>query len=495
MEASRAGQKLRLLRPPADRAFEQLYQRHAREVYQYALALLTNPADAEDVTQTTFLNAYRAFKRGERPHKPHNWLIAITHNVCRMRWRQAGARPREVALDEAPEPAATDHERPNLDEVLTALANLSFNQRAALVMRELEGRTYAEIAEILGLSVSAVETLIFRARRALREQLETSITCDEAERAISLQLDGRLPRADKAGLRAHLRTCKDCATFARSQRAQRAALKSFGAVPLPASLTSLFGGGAGAGSLVAAKLAAVGAAGVLVAGGSLEAAREIRAQPSPRAAVPVERAARPSLPPILVAAAALSSAEEQPSAHRARPLPRRVRPHAVPAVPRRARTHKTATVTKTKPKPKPAVTAASSHRATPAPPVRARGRGGAPGQLKPDPVVKPTSANAAPGRAESRVLRPGFLRSPKQPQKSFRPAPARRAQSAAPSKAPQLPPAAVAGRAQPEVPPHTPQSVPVATPAPATQPVAVEHAASPPASTNGGGRPLGGGRP
>src|SRR6185503_13155931 len=157
-----------IFKRPSDRAFEQLYKRHAREVYQYALALLANPADAEDVTQTTFLNAYRAFEKGERPHKPHNWLIAIAHNVCRMRWRQAGSRPREVALDEAPEPAALDDEQPDLDEVLTALAALSFNQRAAIVMRELEGRSYQEIAGVLGVSVSAVEALLFRARRNLQ---------------------------------------------------------------------------------------------------------------------------------------------------------------------------------------------------------------------------------------------------------------------------------------------------------------------------------------
>src|SRR5215210_1784217 len=123
MEASRATSRSRLRRSlrltplrskrQAEPAFEQLYKEHAREVYQYALALLANPADAEDATQTTFLNAYRAYQRGERPHKPHNWLIAITHNVCRMRWRQAGTRPREVALDEAPEPVALDHERPD----------------------------------------------------------------------------------------------------------------------------------------------------------------------------------------------------------------------------------------------------------------------------------------------------------------------------------------------------------------------------------------------
>jgi RNA polymerase sigma factor (sigma-70 family) len=168
MEASPARPRLRVLRHSADRAFEQLYQHHVREVYQYALALLANPADAEDATQTTFLNAYRAFQRGERPHKPHNWLITITHNVCRMRWRQAGSRPREVALDEAPEPVANEHERPNLDEVLAALADLSFNQRAALVMRELEGRSYQEIADTLDVSVGAVEALLFRARRRLK---------------------------------------------------------------------------------------------------------------------------------------------------------------------------------------------------------------------------------------------------------------------------------------------------------------------------------------
>ena len=159
MEASRA----------SEGAFEQLYRKHAREVYQYALALTANPADAEDVTQTTFLNAYRAFERGERPHKPHNWLITIAHNVCRMRWRSAGSRPREVTLEEAPEPASRDDdEQPDLDEVLTALAALSFNQRAAIVMRELEGRSYQEIASVLDLSVSAVEALLFRARRNLQ---------------------------------------------------------------------------------------------------------------------------------------------------------------------------------------------------------------------------------------------------------------------------------------------------------------------------------------
>ena len=83
-----------------DKAFERLYERHVRDVYRYAAAMLGATADAEDVTQTTFLNAYRAFKQGTRPEKPQSWLIAIAHNVCRQRFRQAQRRPHEVEFDE-----------------------------------------------------------------------------------------------------------------------------------------------------------------------------------------------------------------------------------------------------------------------------------------------------------------------------------------------------------------------------------------------------------
>ena len=83
-----------------DKAFERLYERHVRDVYRYAAAMLGATADAEDVTQTTFLNAYRAFKNGTRPEKPQSWLMAIAHNVCRQRFRQAQRRPHEVAFDE-----------------------------------------------------------------------------------------------------------------------------------------------------------------------------------------------------------------------------------------------------------------------------------------------------------------------------------------------------------------------------------------------------------
>jgi RNA polymerase sigma-70 factor (ECF subfamily) len=259
-------------RPRPDRAFERMYRRYVGDVYRYALAVMRNPADAEDVTQTTFLNAYRAYvEKGNRPEKPQNWLIAIAHNVCRQRFRQSARRPSEVSYEDDIGDTVVDDDAPSGEDIRRALSHLAFNQRAALVMRELEGRSYAEISEILGLSTSAIETLIFRARRALREQLEGSLTCGEAEFAISRQLDGRLPRAEKGQLRAHLRECSECAAFARRQRAQRGAIKTLALVPIPTSLTSLFGGGGAAvGTGVALKAAAAVTAGLVIGGAGYE---------------------------------------------------------------------------------------------------------------------------------------------------------------------------------------------------------------------------------
>ena len=257
-------------RRAGDRAFERLYRSHVHAVYRYALAVLHNEADAEDVTQTTFLNAYRAFQRGEFPHTPHNWLIKIAHNVCRQRFRDTSRRPREVQFDDSHAPATTENpDVPTATEIRRALGFLAFNQRAALVMRELEGRSYAEIADVLDVSVAAVETLMFRARRALREQLEGGLTCDEAENTLAGLQKRRLSSADRGALRAHLRECKDCATLERRQRAQRAALDHLGAVPLPASLATFLGGGASGGAAaggigIAAKAATVLAAGLVV---------------------------------------------------------------------------------------------------------------------------------------------------------------------------------------------------------------------------------------
>jgi RNA polymerase sigma-70 factor (ECF subfamily) len=218
----------RLLALRHERAFERMYQRHVADVYRYALAVLRDPDDAEQVTLTTFFNAYHGKGWTQMAHL--NWLLAIAHEVCR---RRVGY----VRLDDG---FGTLDGDPTADDVRRALARLPFEQRAVLVMRELEGRSYAEIAQLLTVPDDAVETLIFRARRSLREEIEAALSCREAQLAVSRDLDGHTSRRERRLMRAHVRSCVGCDVFARDQHAQRAALRQLAEVELPKTLDSFF---------------------------------------------------------------------------------------------------------------------------------------------------------------------------------------------------------------------------------------------------------------
>ena len=153
-----------------EREFERLYRLHRREVYRSVLRSVRDPDEAEDVTQAAFMDAYRALQRGDEPLRPRAWLLTIAQNAARRRYRVRAAGPREVEL-EAELLVVPDESGPSAVEIRHALARLGARQRRALVLREIAGRSYAEIAAALDLSVPAVETLLFRARRALRQEL------------------------------------------------------------------------------------------------------------------------------------------------------------------------------------------------------------------------------------------------------------------------------------------------------------------------------------
>jgi RNA polymerase sigma-70 factor, ECF subfamily len=309
-----------------ERAFERLYRRHVGDVYRYALVLLRDPRAAEEVTRTTFLNAYRTHRRGERAPNTHAWLLALAHAICRQRFR--AAFPEAAPDDDAALRAVPDEEGRIPAQIRRALARLPFDLRAALAMRELEGRPYSEIAEVLALPAGEVEAVLFRARRALREQLEGTLTCHQAERAVSRQVDGMLPRSERRLLRAHLRECDECARFARSQRAQRSAWKALAAIPLPASLQSFFGSDGVMGAAVGSTTVGAVATAVAIAVIAVSAAfgYDGSDDPSLRNAQPaVEQEA---LTGALTAAAAVK--------------PRRARPHPTRSAPRHARVATTA---------------------------------------------------------------------------------------------------------------------------------------------------------
>ena len=151
-------------------SFEGLYRRHSRDVYRYALSIVRDPSEAEDVMQTVFLKAYRAYRSGERPQAPRNWLLRITANACRDRWRRELRRPTDVPLEDAPAIVVGDRDQhASFRDALTALAGLPSTQRDVVVLREVDGRSYEEIAGMLGTSVKAVDMALMRARRALRK--------------------------------------------------------------------------------------------------------------------------------------------------------------------------------------------------------------------------------------------------------------------------------------------------------------------------------------
>jgi RNA polymerase sigma-70 factor (ECF subfamily) len=280
-----------LLRATGDSGFDRLYRRHAASVYRYVYAVLGNHSDAEDVTQQTFLNAYRAIAGGTTPRKAENWLLTIAHNELRRHFRKTHGRALEVELDEELAHPAPERSDPSLADVLRALQHLPPAQRAALVMREFEGRSYAEMAQILDVTQDTLEGLIFRARRALAEQLEGALTCPEAEDALMRRLDTRLARREARRLRDHLRECPTCVRFETVQKRQRSLLKGLSVLPIPASLyvfrgeqaalaAGLGGGTAAGGSAAlggggAAAAAAAGASGLVVKAAAVAASAAV----------------------------------------------------------------------------------------------------------------------------------------------------------------------------------------------------------------------------
>ena len=154
-----------------------LYERYSGKILGYCRRRLSSREEAEDAVQHTFLNAYRSLRTGVVPHAEAAWLYKIAENVCHERRRSAWRRSRiELVSDdgEMRDAAAPAHEHDELEGLADALAELTPNQRRAILLREWQGLTYREIAAELETTESAVETLLFRARGSLARKLDRS---------------------------------------------------------------------------------------------------------------------------------------------------------------------------------------------------------------------------------------------------------------------------------------------------------------------------------
>jgi RNA polymerase sigma-70 factor (ECF subfamily) len=162
-----------------DGAFERFVKTYQDRLYAYALNLMANPAQAEDVAQDTFVAAYRAL-RGYAPAKRRSlalrsWLYTIALNRVRNLARSRNSKGVQLAFELAEPsagPAQRAEGRETLGELRAALGRLSLRYRGAVVLRHIEDRGYAEIATILGQPIGTVKSDVHRALALLRADLK-----------------------------------------------------------------------------------------------------------------------------------------------------------------------------------------------------------------------------------------------------------------------------------------------------------------------------------
>lgn len=152
----------------SDDAFATLYRRHHQPVYRYCLSLVQQEADARDALQSTMLAALSSLRARPIDGAFKPWLFRIAHNQSISIIR---ARGREAPTD-APPPAAVNDDpetREQLRTLVSDLVALPDRQRGAIVMREMSGLSYAEIAAALDVAPGSVGTLLARAERAFKD--------------------------------------------------------------------------------------------------------------------------------------------------------------------------------------------------------------------------------------------------------------------------------------------------------------------------------------
>ncbi|MFQ3580458.1 MAG: sigma-70 family RNA polymerase sigma factor [Chloracidobacterium sp.] len=177
------------IRAGSHAAFETLVTAHQKPIYNLLLRVLGDPEDAADVLQETFLSAYRGAQtfRGDCDIRTWLYRIAVNRAANHRRWWRCRRQASTVSLDAEPEdgqlslsetlaaPDATPEQqalwRERQAQVLAALATLKFDFRVAVVMRDIRGMSYEDIASALELSMGTVKSRIARGREMLRAAL------------------------------------------------------------------------------------------------------------------------------------------------------------------------------------------------------------------------------------------------------------------------------------------------------------------------------------
>ncbi|HEY2601838.1 MAG TPA: sigma-70 family RNA polymerase sigma factor [Thermoleophilaceae bacterium] len=269
-----------LIRAGHEAAFEALVQRYRSRLLAFCRHMLRSREDAEDVLQEVFAASYRAIVADEREILVRPWLYRIARNMClkhlgkRRPATDGGVEEMDIAAASSTVEAV--HMREDLRQIVGDVRELPETQRTALLMREIDGLSYEQIAGAMERSVPGVKSLLVRARVSLAEAAQGRLlSCEVVHVELRHASEGFARLSGPA--RRHARHCELCGTYQAelgvSRRAAAAAFLPLAPAALVKALLSRFGAGAAAGSGAASAGATGGAAGATsgAAGGAISA--------------------------------------------------------------------------------------------------------------------------------------------------------------------------------------------------------------------------------
>ncbi len=297
-------QLVALFRAGNEEAYRVIHDRYRPRLFAYTRQMFGGSRqDAEDALQDVFLRAYAALRANDRPIALRAWLYRVAHNRCIDQLRRPLPAPLDVfEVTRAPvsDPLIEAERREDLQQLVKDVRRLPAQQRSVLLMRELEGLSYVELADAHGLSLPAIKSLLVRARMGLVRANEARETmCQDIRSDLTLS-HGRGVRANGRARR-HLRDCAGCREY---RQGLRSVQRSFGALApgagagLLAKLTGLGGGGGaaaggaasgsgvlggGVATVTATKVCAVVCSVAVTATGAVEVQQQMHAGASPPA--------------------------------------------------------------------------------------------------------------------------------------------------------------------------------------------------------------------
>jgi RNA polymerase sigma factor (sigma-70 family) len=328
-------QLLALFRAGSDEAFNVLHDRYRQRLFAYVRQMLSSQSrqDAEDVLQDVFVRAFGALRADERAVNVRAWLYRVAHNRCIDHLRRPTPAPADIfEMSRTPlhDPLEDAQRREDLRRLVVDVGRLPEQQRSALLMREIDGMSYADLATALDVTVPAVKSLLVRARLGLVEAAEARTTdCAVIRDDLVAAYDRGVKASGRA--RKHMRECAGCREYRSALRGVRSSFAALspgaGAAALAAKLFGLGGGGAAAGGAAAGgggaaatatgaaavggatacKVAAVVCATALTAGGAVEV-RNLADHRPPAKERAATAASAASVPTPIQRRAALSSA-------------------------------------------------------------------------------------------------------------------------------------------------------------------------------------------